>query len=261
MNAHLLERHFAKIGARAKLRAVPGSVSINIGHDRDGEFFDIAAGRASVAELSVVDAEPRLRHLVLMSREPNGKHKFLCGHDERHWFVAAVPETAAVSTVATAMEALKPTDVRRLQDRLAVKPRKRNRRRNAAFIRQGEWFFVPVRTSFQPHRGLILANEPLRRGAGKPHFVDELVRDGGETVYVSTKYPNGLTSLEYERRISRQPSLRNLHWIVQRRNPRVFARGRVRHADHKTIVLIGWHQVLMNTETQSVAMRHVAFID
>src|SRR5215203_177788 len=132
MDAHLLERHFAKIGARAKLRAVPGIVSINIGHDRDGEFFDVAAGRAPVAELSVIDAQPRLRHLVLMSRESNGKHKFLCGHDERHWFVAAVPETAAVSTVATAMEALKPTDVRRLQDRLAVKPRKRNRRRNAA---------------------------------------------------------------------------------------------------------------------------------
>ena len=105
---------------------------------------------------------------VLMSREVNGKHKFLCGHDERHWFVAAVPEAAAVSTVATAMEALKPFDVRRLQDRLAVKPRKRNRRRNEAFVRQGEWFFVPVASSFQPKKSLILTNEPLRRGAGKP---------------------------------------------------------------------------------------------
>ena len=87
MNAHLLERHFAKI-ARGRSCAVPSSVSIDIGHDRDGEFFDIAAGREPVAGLSVVDAQPRLRHLVLMSREPNGKHKFLCGHDERHWFVA-----------------------------------------------------------------------------------------------------------------------------------------------------------------------------
>jgi hypothetical protein len=261
MNAHLLERHFAKIGARAKLRTVPGSVSINIGRDRDGEFFDIAAGRAPAGELSVLDAQPRLRHLVLMSREANGKHKFLCGHDERHWFVAAVPEAAAVSTVAKAMEALKPFDVRRLQDRLAVKPRKRNRRRNEAFVRQGEWFFVPVGSWFQPKMGLILTNEPLRRGAGKPHFVDELVRDGGETVYVSTQYPNGLAPRQYERLISRQPKLRNLQWVVQRRNPRVYVRGRVRHTDHKTIVLVGWHQVLMNTETQSVAMRHVAFID
>ena len=58
-----------------------------------------------------------------------------------------------------------------------------------------------------------------------------------------------------------RPTLRNLQWVTQRRNPQVFVRGRIRHADHKTIVLADWHQVLMNTETQSVAMRHVAFID
>ncbi len=55
--------------------------------------------------------------------------------------------------------------------------------------------------------------------------------------------------------------MRHLHWVTQRRNPTVFVRGKIRHADHKTIVLNGWHQVLMNTETQAVAMRHVAFID
>jgi hypothetical protein len=32
-------------------------------------------------------------------------------------------------------------------------------------------------------------------------------------------------------------------------------------ANDRTIVLDGWHQVLMNTETQAVAVRHVAFID
>jgi len=40
---------------------------------------------------------------------PGGK--FLCGHDERHWFVAAVPGRG-VSNVRTAMEALKPAAVR-----------------------------------------------------------------------------------------------------------------------------------------------------
>jgi hypothetical protein len=261
MDARLLERHFAKIGARAKLRNFDGSVAINIASDRDGEYFDIAASRLAAADLSIVDARPHLRHLVLMSRDTLGKHKFLCGHDERHWFVAAVPEVAAVSSVATAMEALKPADVRRLQRELAVKPRKRNRRRNEAFVRQGEWFFVPVGNNNVPNENLILRNEPLRRGSGKPHFVEELVRDGGETVYVSSQHPNGLTVDQYERAISRQPKLRQLRWVVQRRNPRVYVRGRVRHADHKTIVLREWHQVLMNTETQAVAMRNVAFID
>jgi hypothetical protein len=38
-------------------------------------------------------------------------------------------------------------------------------------------------------------------------------------------------------------------------------RPRVRHADHATITLHGWHRVLMNTEGQSKAMSHVAFLD
>jgi hypothetical protein len=80
-------------------------------------------------------------------------------------------------------------------------------------------------------------------------------------VYVSPRHPNRLTAAQYRKLISRKPKLRNIGWVSQRRNPGVFVRGKVRQADHKTIVLDGWHQVLMNTETESVAMRHVAFID
>jgi hypothetical protein len=36
-------------------------------------------------------------------------------------------------------------------------------------------------------------------------------------------------------------------------------KGRIRHADHATIALHGWHRVLMNTEGQSKAMKNVAF--
>ena len=32
------------------------------------------------------------------------------------------------------------------------------------------------------------------------------------------------------------------------RNPEVFVRGHVRHADHATIVLHGWHRVHLNSE-------------
>ena len=46
-----------------------------------------------------------------------------------------------------------------------------------------------------------------------------------------------------------------------RRNPGVYVRGRVRHADHATIILHDWHRVVMNTEGQSKAMRNVAFLD
>jgi hypothetical protein len=195
-----------------------------------------------------------------MADQDDGKHKFLCGHDERHWFVAAVPERASASSVQTAFEALKPAAVRNRVEQLKVKPRKRNRRRNEAFIRQGEWFFVPVEW-MRIDESWVLRNEPIARGGGKPHMCEELIRQVGELVYVSTQHPNGLTEAQYRKLISRKPKLRNLGWVTQRRNPGVFVRGKVRHADHKTIVLDGWHQVLMNTETESVAMRHVAFID
>ena len=108
---------------------------------------------------------------------------------------------------------------------------------------------------------MIFRNEPLRRGTGKPHICEELVRHGDEVVYVSPQHPQGMTEAPYSRLISRKPELRHLQWVTQLRNPLVFVRGKVRHADHKAIVLNDWHQGLMNTETQSVAMRHVAFID
>ncbi len=117
MDVNILQRQFARIGARAQVRWVEsrrirGAVALDIGRDRMGELFDIQVSRETPADVEVLHLEPRQRHLLLMSRsDTNEKHKFLCGHDEHHWFVAAVPETSAVSTVRTAMEALKPQEV------------------------------------------------------------------------------------------------------------------------------------------------------
>lgn len=262
-----IQRRFQQIGARAKVRSAIGrrgavGVSIDIGHDRHGEFFDIAVSPVSPTRLAVVDTRSDLRHLLLMSDQTDGKHKFLCGHDERHWFVAAVPERAAASNVAAAFDALKPEPVRQLEERLKVKPSKRNRRRNEAFVRQGEWFFVPVPKGTLINEQWILRNEPIFRGdGGKPHRCEELVRQGGELIYVSPIHATGLTETERANAFSRRPQLRSLPWTALRRNPGVFVRGKIRHADHKTTLLDGWHEVLMNTENQSAAMRHVAFID
>ncbi|MEZ6124138.1 MAG: hypothetical protein R3C49_13320 [Planctomycetaceae bacterium] len=125
-----------------------------------GEFFDIAIGRDAPDELTVLDAQPRLRHL-LMSRQDDGKHKFLCGHDERHWFVAAVPERAGASTVGSAFEALQPPVGRIELNRRRVKRKNRHRRRNAAFLRQGEWFFIPI--PGKPHVCAELRSAPIVR--------------------------------------------------------------------------------------------------
>ena len=121
MDANLIQTKFEKLGARAKLRPLvqnrwrptTGPIVIDIGQDRRGEFFDIQADDDAAVE--VLDVQPKDRHLLLMVRQraerrglPDTKDKFLCGHDERHWFVAGVPERAAVSSVITAKEALKP---------------------------------------------------------------------------------------------------------------------------------------------------------
>src|SRR5215831_15309274 len=45
---------------------------------------------------------------------------------------------------------------------------------------------------------LVLRNEPIARGGGKPHVREELYRFGGETVYVSPGAPNGLTDEQYK---------------------------------------------------------------
>ena len=266
MDVNVLQRQFARIGARAQVRwldgpRVRGSVALDIVHDRVGELFDIRVSKDVPADVEVLHAEPKQRHLLLMSRsETDEKHKFLCGHDERHWFVAAVPENRAVSTVRTAMEALKPVEVVGRQLRMQVRKKNWNRRRNAAFIRQGEWFFVPEPRVIVNAKQ-VLTNEPLRRGGGKPHMVEFLYRSGGEVVYVCSQKPNGLTPAQFNAFVSRTPEAKSWHWSTMRRNPSVSVKGRVRHADHATIVLHDWHRVLMNTESQSAAMRHVAFLD
>jgi hypothetical protein len=121
----------------------------------------------------VVDVAPRDRHLLLLVRQGAEKSKFVCGHDERHWFVAAVPEVGGVSGVATAKAALQPAEVRRVVAR--KRPQDAFRRRNSAYVRQGEWFVVPEPT-FRVPESLVLRNEPLMRSGGTPHRM-RLVRD------------------------------------------------------------------------------------
>jgi hypothetical protein len=131
-------------------------------------------------------------------------------------------------------------------------------RRNAGFIRQGEWFFVPC-FGWEPDTpALILHDEPIQRSGGAPPVAEMLYRLGGETVYVSREYPAGLTARAYERLIARDPAARHANWRRMRRNPEVYAMGKVRHPDHRTVALPFWHRVLMSRET---ADDNVVFLD
>src|SRR6516165_9372107 len=178
MNTKLLDIKFARIGARLKVADRPsrrtptvGFISLDVQTDRKGEFFEIVKQPGAEAEIAVLDVQPADRHLLLLVREGKEKSKFLCGHDERHWFVAGIPESAPVGTVRQAKEALKPAEVQTAQARQRLRGAARNRRKNAAFVRQGEWFFLPV-PGLIVDRKLILSNEPLRRGGGKAHWAD-----------------------------------------------------------------------------------------
>ncbi|MBK8167743.1 MAG: hypothetical protein IPK64_17490 [bacterium] len=274
IDARTIARAFDEVGSRVvfiqprvfRWQTAPPPVRLDIDSDRKGEYYVIRADLSQDNDLVVLDRRPNRRHLVLMltDRGLTGPAippaRFLCGHDERHWFVASLPEEARVTTVTQAMEALKPELVRQAQERVGLRPDERNRRRNAGFVRQGEWFFVPD-PGFDNARLPVHRREPLRRGRGKPHVVDELVRTGGEIVYFNSRFRDGLTERRLRELRARDPRAGQGPWQVGTRNPVVLVRGRVRHPDHRTVVLAGWHRVLPNTESAVVGQRALAFID
>ncbi len=263
METQLLQTMFERLGARVKIRQVSSSrrpLGIDIRSDSRGEYFDIGVELNDAVDYQVVDIRPDMKHLLLMAQRENGKQKFLCGHDERHWFVCAVPGTS-VSSVKAAMEALQPIEVRNAIRRRVKRAKNRLRRKNAAFVRQGEWFFVPA-PDLKVNQKLILRNEPISRGDGsKSHMCQYLYRSGGETVFVCRHQPMGLTKDAYAKLLQRRPAAKNWDWRAMRRNAAVYVRGRVSHSDHKTIVLNDWHRVLMNTEREASGARSVVFLD
>src|SRR5215471_299809 len=151
-SASVLERPFVKMGTRVKFGAPeprPWTRSVlpfalDVREDRYGEYF-LVSKRADVS-VEVLEVKAKDRHLVLLARVPGirggeTKSRFLLGHDERHWFVAAIPEQSPVSSVAAAKQALKPEEV--VLEEQSVRRKLRHRRVNKVRVRQGEWFFVP----------------------------------------------------------------------------------------------------------------------
>jgi len=267
MSNELLVKKFEMMGARLKVRTTTPRrgwgdfgnpiPSFNILTDNRGEYFDMRytlARDMEPAEVQILDLQPKDRHLLLMVRGPevregvgNNKSKFLMGHDERHWFVAAVPEKiTGVSRVIQAKQALQPRDVQLALDRAGVKEKDRLKRRNDAFLRQGEWFFLPV-PDLIVNEDVVLSDEPLTRGGGrggrggsKPHMMEYCYRTGGETVYVNHQYPTGLTVAKYNALSQDQRRRGNFRMMVK--DAGVYAKGKISHADHATLHLPCWHR-------------------
>ncbi len=271
-----LKEKFRKIGARVNISVVEATqrrghstfrnppATLNILNDKDGEFFQLNIRKdvSDTLDVSVLEVVPNDKHLVLLARRVDDEGKvvskdhFLCGQDERHFFVASVGK---VSTVAAAKESLKPKEI--VVQEIGLKTDKRNRRKTKVFKRQGEWFFLPA--ELRPDPVFIRRDEPLVRNTGsKAHIAEYAYRSGGESVKVCREYPNGLTQDEYKTLIEDKPNAKFLNWRDMKRNASVYVKGKIRHADHATLNLDTWHRVLMNTESLSESFGiTVTFLD
>jgi hypothetical protein len=259
----IIRRRFAEMGARLLFQARPENdqVRFNVRSDRKGEFFEIEA--PPEAEFSVVAADPKGRHLVLVAQPappefPLDILPFLCGKDERHWFVTLLP-TRVPASVREAKQALKPAPVRDLESKLKVASRMH--RRNAASIRQGEWFFIPcpglqvdgrlVRVKQTLYRDLYPGPRRVNPGTHleKPHWVQFLYRKYGRMSWVPDF--GGPVLGEEEFALLPKSLRKSGGYRAWRRDLEVYAKGWVRHPDHATVMLTHWHRVQLNNERRT----------
>lgn len=270
-------KKFSHIGARVKIlkrgdpgtlrRRITNDIGINILNDSEGEYFDIILENPDNIELQVLDTQKDDKHLLLMAKIRNEKKKFLCGYDERHFFSCAIPETASVSTVLQAKQALKPENLVDTEIKGGIKTKnlhKRHRKiKQGTIHRQGEFFFIPL-PNFKPPSGsltIIHKNEPMSRG-GKPHMAQYLYREGGTKVYVCRQHPNGMVEKNYQEFLKTNKEAKEYRWNTRVRDPDVYVKGKINHDDHKTLNLGDvWHQVVLNTEDKALAAENVTFLD
>jgi hypothetical protein len=190
MNRDNLRKSFEKIGARVTIRkgsslARDGVIRMNVTNDKQGEHFTMTIHpdiNESEITLQVLDFDPKLRQMLIFIRAPRidsswvggrqifkrGKpnetfdERLLLGRDEMHWFVAGV---TMAKNIREAFALLRPKAVNISMIRQGVKTKEWKKRKTKGFIRQGEWFFVPV--NFQEDKSTILnKNEPISRRGG-----------------------------------------------------------------------------------------------
>lgn len=249
----LLTKQFEKIGARLEVVRHPRmrrAFDLNIRRDRRGEVFTLHVPD-STEGFRVLQANAAARHLLLLAPpDPPGPHanapRLLCGHDERHWFVAPIRDR--VSTISDAKRSLLPD---RFKD---ISLADLHRRRNARFKRQGEWIFEPTERNFDAY--VVLHGEPLQRARSKPHIMAEAVRFGGQPVVLcgGREY----SDIEWANLVKQDSSWAAKHHNRMIKDPEVFARGAIRHADHATLILDTWHRVFLNNEARAAG---VSFYD
>lgn len=246
MKKAAIKNAFARAGLSLKFMTKPPAMfrASTAGSARDVFFADIGRSKGKAwynmwpggdtNRIEVLDANKDFRQVVLMAHEParkvavreydrakrklvsremkvpSVKRKFLLGYDERDLFMAQLPAAAAATTVLDAHRVLFNKSVPKDD-----------------YIRQGEWFFVPVdrfkAAELNKPMVAIARKRPISP-RGNPHRCDELI-----------SYP--------ARELGQMPEM--------------YARGAVTHPDHATIRLKGWHRIYSNTEDRSSNARWI----
>lgn len=185
---------------------------------------EVVAEKVNVRPSDVVPAvghKGRPYGANVIRRTPSAKRHFLCGLDESHLFIAQLP--GGVSTVRGAHEAL-----RSVPD-------------DKSTVRQGEWFFL-VPSAFELHsieyglsHNTLFAEHAVPIG---PFTVVGGVRGAGRRV----------------RQVSGNPHVADELVVVPGRVRTVFVRGRIRHAEHRTVTFPSWRKVIRNAEATPVGI-------
>ncbi len=103
-----------------------------------------------------------------------------------------------------------------------LKPNNINKKKSTS-KRQGEWFFIPVTTeedSLIEHSKILIRKKYILRSSGKPHIAEHGVKI----------------------------------------KDKIFVKGKIKHIDHKTLVLHNWYRVELNQEVRDSNRRYISGI-
>lgn len=270
-NLDALRANLARARIPARVSCVPflGNVrgrivQMDILRNDGKEELRVSVPQGDQAEVKVLSIDPGIQQAVLMIHEPErefvervwnpekresedvvrttseAKRRFLVGMDECHLFIAQLTKPA--TTVKQAHEGLRPRSV----------PAGRAARK-LGIVRQGEWFFQPAspgeleRVERHVAANGVERNVRIGRGRGwmpgRPHVVSESVL----LVLNETRTP--------VRRRGRTVAFETVRETLE------LVRGRIKHPDHRTIELHGWHKVFLNTEDRQTLSRFSSWVD
>ena len=182
---------------------------------------------------------------VRIQTTPAGTRRYLVGTDELHLFFAELRLPA--HGVRAAHSTLKPKDLRNAD--------------RSQYKRQGEWFLIPAtdaEVSKLDGHGGISARERAAAGPSRPAD-----GRGRPRVSVAAGIPAFFRSTALTGMLPRGRGRPHVADEVARMDGKEFARGNVRHPDHRTKKLHTWHRVERNTEasTASVATQNATWVD